>query len=447
MVFYTRALRKTLPKRLALAMLLAANSFAAWAENRLHIDNFTIKPNEEYVVKVLMENDADIVSLQADLKLPEGLVLEEVYDEEMGGDVEFLLNYDRVGPGHNLNSAPQSGNTYRVIINDANDAHATLEGTTGQIFTFKVRATEALADKAEIQILDQEFNHWVGSKVESFNPADETAVITVSQESVDLTLSTAETALSIRPFATQTIDLSLTSGFEVSAFSAKVKLPKGLTLKGWSRTERDAAARRYSFTPTVLDAENNIHKITISRTGANALVGKEGAVATFDVEGTLDLPAEAVIEVYDVEVSRMNAVVEYPEGFEISVANPNAAAKPAADEAIAKAEQDLEDAIASEREDVKENEKVQAAQQAAEDAVEALKTKINEAYAAGNLDLTDYSEEAAAAEEAADNLVKVADEEEALIDETAVIAGLQADFDAIEVPDSVKDDGDRKSVV
>ena len=46
MVFYTRALKSAMPRKMALAMLLAANALGAWADNRLHIEDFRVLNGE-----------------------------------------------------------------------------------------------------------------------------------------------------------------------------------------------------------------------------------------------------------------------------------------------------------------------------------------------------------------------------------------------------------------
>ena len=89
MVFYTRAL-KVMPRKAAFAMLLAANTFAAWADNKLHIKDFNVEVGKEYTVSVLLENDVDIIGLNAKLNLPEGLEIQTVAYE--GDEVKFVKN-------------------------------------------------------------------------------------------------------------------------------------------------------------------------------------------------------------------------------------------------------------------------------------------------------------------------------------------------------------------
>lgn len=445
MVFYTRALKKALPKKLALAFLLAANGFAAWAENRLHIDNIeNLLAGDEIQVSVLMENDEDISAIQTDVILPEGVELLNKYQVNLGrGRIDwkaYEMNGDRID-GHQLNI--NDGN-YRVSITPSGAPQAFV-GITGEVFHFTVKISDTMKDGAIIELKNGHFSTLAGTDLAV---EGEKATLKLKQQPTpdiptELKLYASETEMTIHPVAdTKEVTISLDNPFEVYSMQARVKLPKGMALKEWGETERALKSDGFNYTTGKLPGEGNIYQIAFyQKDMAWGFLDYQGPVFTFKVTADNDLAAEDQIEVYDVVVGDKSASKSYDvPGVTIAVNNPNAAALPAAQDAIKKAEEDLAAAIASEREDVTGNDKVKAAQQAAEDAVQALKDKIQNAFDKGELDTTDYADEVAAAEEAAKKLVAVADEEEALIDQTAAIKAEQDKKDAIAVPEEVADD-------
>ena len=345
MVFYTKALRPLTPKRAALAMLLAANAFAAWADNRLHIEDFKIQSGGEYEVSVLMENDSDVAGIQTEVTLPPGMSIVRITDEK-GKSVRFLLNPYRSN-GHSLPDPVGEGPKYTILVTANLDMNP-LRGKEGELFRFRVKAGEAMADEAEITLTNQKFSTVSATKVPL---ADEFARVTkvnpgdMPQAGV---LTAGETAFSINPFSeTKTVALSLATDFSVRAMEANVKLPKGMTVEGCSTTERTDGFDKYLG---LTDAENNVYKLLVHSSDPLAVFWKEeGLVFTFDVRATNELAEDSKIEISDVELTNVQAQRVPAGGLAIDVKNLNAAALKVALEAIAKAEADSAEAVQDRR--------------------------------------------------------------------------------------------------
>ena len=235
MVFYTRTLKSGMSKRMALAMLLAANGFASWADNQLRIENFSIKTNEEFVVSVLLDNDADITALSADLVLPTGL---EIVDQNGDNKIDrndFVLNADRskytaLQGKHSLTASEQGGRKYRVTV--ANSKARPFTGNSGdEIFRFTVKATDAIGSNPSLRIANQELSR-TDITAAPVKPGDTSASITVTKDVVDPTetsLTLSQQAFEINPYGTQTVYFNINNSTVVSGFSFKLELPEGIT--------------------------------------------------------------------------------------------------------------------------------------------------------------------------------------------------------------------------
>jgi len=418
MVFYNSLLNVAKPKRLAVAMLLAANGMGVWADNKLYIDAQTVTAGDQFDVQVLMENDYKIRSMQTNLVLPEGL--EIVKAEYQGRQVDFVPNTGeggRLDETYELSSNFKDGK-YIIMISSLNyiqPPSVATESSKGEVFHFTLKAKDNLKGDAAISLENQKLTTTDGQTFK----ADEQGTITVLDPADNPTLipSAAEEML-VRPFAEKTtITLSLKNNIPVAGFEAKVRLPQGVTKVGDFRaTDRTKymALNKSELTLAFLSMNNNIEK-------------GEGAVFEFDVESNNDLADGDVIEIYDIKVSRNDNKPFYLDNVTITVKNPNAVAKVERDaevEGLQDALQQAKDGVdPSVREDEKyteeTNDVVLAAEAAAEEAIEALVNGIQESYDKGTLDLDAEAidELKAAAEEAIANVVKAGEDAKALLDQ------------------------------
>ena len=429
-----------MPRKMALAMLLAANALGAWADNRLHIEDFQVLSGGEIEVSVLMENDANVGGIQTNLNLPAGMTLVDI--EQRPGDknslVTFMLNPDRID-GHQLSQAAFGGSSYKIIVASKGINVKPFRGQSGEIFKFKVKAGEAMADNSILTLTDQVFSTVDYKKIK---PANDTAQVT-KLNPADLpqqaTLTSNETSFDINPLVdTHTLTFSLAHNFDVKGMSAMVKLPKGMTISDFAATNR---LDGFDFDVALIDEEQNLYYLMAASSSGNTFWKEEGLVFTLDVQADTALAENDQIVISDVELTNQKAQAVLIDGLTINVTNANKVAKHAADDAVAKALKDLADARATVNPEVAAEPKVIAADAAAQAAFDALKNKIGDAYDAGSLALTDYAPEIAEAAAKAAALTKTAAEEKALKDETAVLKKLNDDEKAAEdaVPAEIRD--------
>ena len=468
------------PGRVAMTLLIAAASLPQLlADNKITVEDFTIINGETAVVSVKMENDADVHTLGTKITLPAGMEIVPQYDKYVDEDVNFVINasrtYDPQGidgeqgmQRHQLSDS-QKNNTYIIAI--VHDEAQPFIGQSGdEIFHFVVKATDGMAvGENDMKFSEIQFSKGQGDDLSEVLQDDFTVKVNnVSSVPPVGIITTDLQNFSITPGAAhrQIVTVSLENDTDISGLQAKIILPQGL--KFVTGVEGFPAGVSYSERSKKLQPKLNRETGVLSMIdpqGKGKILAGSGEIFAFLVEADTSLPEESEIDITNIRLTTEYQDEAYTikgEDIKISVDNPDAAAKPAADKAIADAEQAMTDAIKKAEEALKavtdqyqdymDSEKMDAAEKAAQDAIDALKKKIEDAWNNGELANTDYSPEVAACEQtvaaldkagqgevakaAADNAI--ADAEKALADAKAA---LDKDFA------DVKDLNDVKSIV
>lgn len=468
------------PGRVAMTLLIAAASLPQLlADNKITVEDFTIINGETAVVSVKMENDADVHTLGTKITLPAGMEIVPQYDKYVDEDVNFVINasrtYDPQGidgeqgmQRHQLSDS-QKNNTYIIAI--VHDEAQPFIGQSGdEIFHFVVKATDGMAvGENDMKFSEIQFSKGQGDDLSEVLQDDFTVKVNnVSSVPPVGIITTDLQNFSITPGAAhrQIVTVSLENDTDISGLQAKIILPQGL--KFVTGVEGFPAGVSYSERSKKLQPKLNRETGVLSMIdpqGKGKILAGSGEIFAFLVEADTSLPEESEIDITNIRLTTEYQDEAYTikgEDIKISVDNPDAAAKPAADKAIADAEQAMTDAVKKAEEALKavtdqyqdymDSEKMDAAEKAAQDAIDALKKKIEDAWNNGELANTDYSPEVAACEQtvaaldkagqgevakaAADNAI--ADAEKALADAKAA---LDKDFA------DVKDLNDVKSVV
>ena len=468
------------PGRVAMTLLIAAASLPQLlADNKITVEDFTIINGETAVVSVKMENDADVHTLGTKITLPAGMEIVPQYDKYVDEDVNFVINasrtYDPQGidgeqgmQRHQLSDS-QKNNTYIIAI--VHDEAQPFIGQSGdEIFHFVVKATDGMAvGENDMKFSEIQFSKGQGDDLSEVLQDDFTVKVNnVSSVPPVGIITTDLQNFSITPGAAhrQIVTVSLENDTDISGLQAKIILPQGL--KFVTGVEGFPAGVSYSERSKKLQPKLNRETGVLSMIdpqGKGKILAGSGEIFAFLVEADTSLPEESEIDITTIRLTTEYQDEAYTikgEDIKISVNNPDAAAKPAADKAVADAEQAMTDAIKKAEEALKavtdqyqdymDSEKMDAAEKAAQDAIDALKKKIEDAWNNGELANTDYSPEVAACEQtvaaldkagqgevakaAADNAI--ADAEKALADAKAA---LDKDFA------DVKDLNDVKSIV
>lgn len=62
--------------RFALCVAMVMAAITGHADNRLYVKDFAINPGETKIAEIYLESEVSIISLQADIQLPEGLTID-----------------------------------------------------------------------------------------------------------------------------------------------------------------------------------------------------------------------------------------------------------------------------------------------------------------------------------------------------------------------------------
>lgn len=426
MVFYTKALNTKLPKRMTMAMLLAANAFAAWADSKLTIaDMGQVIAGNEYTVQVVLNNEEDILSMTSDLILPEGMEL-----VKPNADEYFVWNTD-VLTGDYTKAGGYADGVYKIFIGGTATSKIPANSNP-KLLEFTVKTDINMKGDAEIILKNQKISTTDRQKIQV---AEEK--VTVNVEDPDDVLAvfsiSAEQALTILPKAEPTtITVALNNNIPVAGLDARFQLPKGLkmvegSLKG---TERSNGFTLSANELGVIDGvHTGLYQLRIFVGSTQTFTDNEGPVFSFQVEADNELAAESEINFTNVVVVKKNSQEVKADDIQIAISNPNAAAKDAADadlKALNEALQEAKDGVnpavrADEKYTEDTNDKVLEAEKAAEEAVKALQDKVDETFDDVTLWTPEVQAEVEAlkeaAEEAIEAVVKAGEDAKALLDQ------------------------------
>ena len=137
------------------------------ANNRFHIEDFTINPGETLTVNILLDNETAYTAFQCDLYLPDDLSM-----EQEDGDYIFDLT-NRKGRDHIITSQIQAEGAIRVI--SYSPSIKAYSGNSGALVTFNMTASSDFEGPASILLKNILFTTVSGIEVPF---ADETCTVT-----------------------------------------------------------------------------------------------------------------------------------------------------------------------------------------------------------------------------------------------------------------------------
>ena len=114
----------------ALAVLGIATMYA---EDRLYVNNFEIKPNETKTIEIVLDNTTEYCALQTDIVLSEGISI----DKE---DDEYIIDLtSRKGRDHVISANLLASGAIRAFVTSQNSR--LFSGNSGAILTMEVTAS------------------------------------------------------------------------------------------------------------------------------------------------------------------------------------------------------------------------------------------------------------------------------------------------------------------
>lgn len=291
-------------QRASLSALLLVCALAAVAQNRVYIDDFNIIPGETVEVAVKMDNDVPVSSMQFDMVLPEGLSYV---------DQSIVKNAGRITrSSHSISTSVISGSRRFMVAEQATDpTKGAIQGSEGAIFTIKVSAAESFTgEDAKIVINNvvttDNTNLTTGPVEHKFDATSAAVMVNAGTFTLDVE------SLSLINEEPQFITVLLANNLTVVGMQADIIMPEGMELATDEQGEFFGYTDRLSSNTIISAAplkEGHGYRMMISSLTNDKFVGNEGALFSFGVKATADLPEDAVIGLANIKLSSPSGIV------------------------------------------------------------------------------------------------------------------------------------------
>lgn len=419
---------------------------SAEAENKVTIDNFNIKVDEEKTISVYLENSDPMVGLQMDFKLPKGL--DFVPNSVQRDEVRLSRSSHSIYMNEvqsSMEDMAKGIKTVRLLIQP--NGIYNIAGDRGAVAYFKVRANENMVETSEI-VLDNivgsssEFEE--SGNIKGYHLDSYTAHVSPN---VGFFYLTEDSICVKNDGSVKKVSLGLRNYTSVRGMEAVLSLPEGLSLD----TEANGAPKfeygerlpqNLSISSSIL--EDGRTKLVLSGLTSETLKGDTGVVFSFFVKASETFQEVAELSLDEIILSDNAGHGINMEGkLVMKVINSFIAYYTPANDSIQGLRTRYEAAVEkinTEAANVKDSAIVVNAVQEVAVRIEDLQESVNEAYANETL-ATIYDEVLAPVVEIDTAIVdmvemvldyqqKVTANEEAYTRLTADIAAVQAKLDA-----------------
>ena len=420
---------------------------SAEAENKVTIDNFNIKVDEEKTISVYLENSDPMVGLQMDFKLPKGL--DFVPNSVQRDEVRLSRSSHSIYMNEvqsSMEDMAKGIKTVRLLIQP--NGIYNIAGDRGAVAYFKVRANENMVETSEI-VLDNivgsssEFDEETGN-IKGYHLDSYTAHVSPN---VGFFYLTEDSICVKNDGSVKKVSLGLRNYTSVRGMEAVLSLPEGLSLD----TEANGAPKfeygerlpqNLSISSSIL--EDGRTKLVLSGLTSETLKGDTGVVFSFFVKASETFQEVAELSLDEIILSDdAGHGIDMEGKLVMKVINSFIAYYTPANDSIQGLRTRYEAAVEkinTEAANVKDSAIVVNAVQEVATRIEDLQKSVNEAYANETL-ATVYDEVLAPVVEIDTAIVdmvemvldyqqKVTANEEAYTRLTADIAAVQAKLDA-----------------
>lgn len=440
------SMRRFAAKCLWIWGMVMAFMASAEAENKVTIDNFNIKVDEEKTISVYLENSDPMVGLQMDFKLPKGL--DFVPNSVQRDEVRLSRSSHSIYMNEVQSSADELAEgikTVRLLI-QPNGVY-NIAGDRGAVAYFKVRANENMVETSEI-VLDNivgsssEFEE--SGNIKGYHLDSYTAHVSPN---VGFFYLTEDSICVKNDGSVKKVSLGLRNYTSVRGMEAVLSLPEGLSLdteaNGVPKFEYgERLPQNLSISSSIL--EDGRTKLVLSGLTSETLKGDTGVVFSFFVKASETFQEVAELSLDEIILSDNAGHGINMEGkLVMKVINSFIAYYTPANDSIQGLRTRYEAAVEkinTEAANVKDSAIVVNAVQEVAVRIEDLQKSVNEAYANETL-ATIYDEVLAPVVEIDTAIVdmvemvldyqqKVTANEEAYTRLTADIAAVQAKLDA-----------------
>ena len=261
---------------------------SAEAENKVTIDNFNIKVDEEKTISVYLENSDPMVGLQMDFKLPKGL--DFVPNSVQRDEVRLSRSSHSIYMNEvqsSMEDMAKGIKTVRLLIQP--NGIYNIAGDRGAVAYFKVRANENMVETSEI-VLDNivgsssEFEE--SGNIKGYHLDSYTAHVSPN---VGFFYLTEDSICVKNDGSVKKVSLGLRNYTSVRGMEAVLSLPEGLSLD----TEANGAPKfeygerlpqNLSISSSIL--EDGRTKLVLSGLTSETLKGDTGVVFSFFVKAS-----------------------------------------------------------------------------------------------------------------------------------------------------------------
>ncbi len=419
-------------KKFALTLLLvlgnAAFALADDVKFSIGMDNSTFTIGESKTVELKVENDVDIIGIQCDITVPEGIEI----------DASSVARAGRLTRAHTPYLVSQGAGVYRLLVTSA--SKTVIGGTSGDaVVTFQMTANNKIKSKGNLTITGATATTVrEGENTEILVPDWSTTIYKQAKLDGEVTFYAEEESFQIKAGEEHTISLIFDNEpANLTGMSGRISLPEGLTIVpgvdgplGYTdRIQNDA---ELSYNPAT-------GKFSFISMSATPIPGNSGTLFTFTVKADENLAEESEIKLTEIAIVDLAAndfplpdvIIKVQDQAAIEAAEAEAAAADEAQTAINDLQERLNNAVP---EAVADNEEVLAAKDAAQNAVTAAQTALDDAEAVkDNEDVAKAIADAEAAIEDLEAAVAAAEAAaEAAAVEAAAVEAAQNDITALQ---------------
>ena len=290
--------RQLLTRCTAVPVAFVGLALNAFADNKVTIEDFSIKLNEEKTVAIYLENTDAIAALQMDIVLPKELsyVSNSIVrnEERLDRDTHSLMM-------QRVDSDNDDVNIYRLLI--VPSSMDNIEGNSGAIAYFTVTA-DAFNEVDKIR-----FENIVGSRLPDGSEdtkVEVTSDVTTVSPYAGFVQMGAE-ALEIKTDGTsKKVDVQLTNHITVRNMEAVITLPAGLSFemneKGKPKFDYGTRLPQNATISSNVMADGSM-KVVIAGVTNQSFEGNEGTVFSFYVKADENLAQNSEIIISDVLVT------------------------------------------------------------------------------------------------------------------------------------------------
>ncbi|MDY3847888.1 MAG: hypothetical protein SOZ58_06170 [Prevotella sp.] len=281
----------------ATVIMLAMGCLASFADNRLYIEPFEIAPGETQQVKIILDNDDPINSLQFDLYFNDGISF-------VDGSYAFDAETKRVTKSsHKPKCSKFNAGFYRcgLLSNGATMEASVISGNRGSILTIEVKADESFTGTKEaIEIKNVRGSNATVEPAVSIKMED----VTVSVSALIGKATALTDEIATRPGTPVQLGVAVTNNIEIANFQALVTLPEGVSPIEDENGEKVVFSSRVSdnFSYTLRQmAEPNTYLLVVECVMGDVIEGNEGPLFYLNLAANKAL--EGNITISDFEVS------------------------------------------------------------------------------------------------------------------------------------------------